>query len=259
MAKILAYLAIRLVGVPHCYFVSRQLDGRRPTAWFSRWYNMVGVLFLTSIFVIFVARSLLMEPYHIPSGAMQPTLRIGDHLFVSKYAYGYSRYAFPFSPRLFEGRILGALPQRGDVVVFRKPTDDRIDYVKRIVGLPGDRIQLVGGVLHIDGKPVARAKLRELSDEGGGAPVPVVEFRETLPNGRSYLIWERGDSETMDDTAEYRVPEGHVFVLGDNRDNSMDSRVLLDVGYVPLENLIGRLEVIFWNSREEEIPFLTGD
>ncbi len=190
---------------------------------------------------------------------MQPTLRTGDHLFVSKYAYGYSRYAFPFSPRLFEGRVLGARPQPGDVVVFRKPTDDRFDYIKRIVGLPGDRVQLIGGVLHIDGEPVVRAKVRELSDEGGGAPVPVVEYRETLPNGRSYLIWERGDSGTMDDTAKYRVPEGHVFVFGDNRDNSMDSRVLLDVGYVPLENLIGRLELIFWNSRDEEIPFLTAD
>lgn len=258
-AKILAYLTVRLVGVPHCFFVSTQLHGRRPTAWFARWYNMVGVLLVASIFVALVARPFLMEPYHIPSGAMQPTLRIGDHLFVSKFAYGYSRYSFPFSPRLFDGRVLGKLPQRGDVAVFRNPTDDRVDYIKRIVGLPGDRVQLIGGVLHINDEPVVRAKIRDLADEGGRVAGPAIEYSETLPGGRSYLIWERRGSEITDDTAEYLVPEGHVFVLGDNRDNSLDSRALNQVGYVPMENLVGRLGLVFWNSQDEKIPFLMKD
>lgn len=250
MAKALAYLAIRLVGVPHCYIVSKRPQGQSLTVWFARWYNLVGVFFVAPIFVAILARSLFMEPFNIPSGAMLPTLRVGDHLFVSKHAYGYTRHSFPFSPPLFEGRIFGTLPERGDVAVFRKPKDGRVDYIKRIVGLPGDRIQVIRGVLHINGEPVKRERT-----EGGASSF--VEYVETLPNGRRHLIREHSDNEATDNTPEYLVPEGHVFAMGDNRDNTLDSRFLDDVGYVPLENLIGRLELVFWNSQDRKIAFLT--
>ena len=251
MAEILAFLAIRLVAIPHCYLVSKRLQGRSPTAWFARCYNLVGVFVVAPIFVALMARSLYMEPFNIPSGAMLPTLRVGDHLFVSKYAYGYTRYSLPFSPPLFEGRIFGTLPERGDVAVFRKPTDDRIDYIKRIVGLPGDRIQVIGGVLHINDEPVEREKLPGRDTDG-----PFTDYIETLPNGRRHLIREHGDSELADNTSAYLVPEGHVFAMGDNRDNTLDSRFLNKVGYVPIENLIGRLELVIWNSQDRKIVFL---
>ncbi|MDJ0945086.1 MAG: signal peptidase I [Kiloniellales bacterium] len=187
-------------------------------------------------------RTFAFEPFNIPSGSMIPTLLIGDYLFVSKFSYGYTRYSFPFSPPLFEGRLLGSLPERGDVAVFRKPGEEETDYIKRIVGLPGDRIQMIRGVLHINGEPVEREKLP--AREGVGA---YTEYVETLPNGRRHLIRERSDNEVTDNTSEYLVPEGHVFAMGDNRDNSQDSRSLFEVGYVPVENLIGRAEILFFS------------
>lgn len=187
-------------------------------------------------------RTFAFEPFNIPSGSMIPTLLVGDYLFVSKFSYGYTRYSFPFSPPLFEGRLFGGLPERGDVAVFRKPGEEDTDYIKRIVGLPGDRIQMIRGVLHINGEPVKREKLRE-----GNGGASFTEYAETLPNGRTHLIRERSDSEVTDNTSEYQVPEGHVFAMGDNRDNSQDSRALYDVGYVPVENLIGRAEILFFS------------
>ncbi len=189
-------------------------------------------------------RTFAFEPFNIPSGSMIPTLLIGDYLFVSKFSYGYTRYSFPFSPPLFEGRIMGSLPERGDVAVFRKPGEEETDYIKRIVGLPGDRIQMIRGVLHINGEAVKREKVGGRGDGGFSA---FTEYLETLPSGRQHLIRERSDNEVMDNSPEYRVPDGHVFAMGDNRDNSQDSRALNEVGYVPVENLIGRAEILFFS------------
>ena len=221
---------------------------------------------VTSVFLVallllsFVVRSFLLEPFSTMSGSMLPTLQIGDHLLVSKYAYGYSRYSLPFDPPVIEGRIFGRLPERGDVAVYRKPGDEETDYIKRIVGLPGDRIRMIGGRLHINGEPVARERVGErIHERRGGGSERTTEYIETLPSGRSHRIWERGDSEFADNTPAYRVPEGHVFVMGDNRDNSLDSRALYDVGYVPVENLIGRLAFVFWNSEEGTQALGTGD
>ena len=200
-----------------------------------------------AIVIALVVRTFAFEPFNIPSGSMKPTLLVGDYLFVSKYAYGYSRYSFPWSPPLFDGRILVDEPERGDVIVFKKPSDNETDYIKRLIGLPGDRIQVLGGILHINGEPVMREKLGETTDQDTFSTRSFAVYRETLPNGRQHLIWEASDNDPLDNTNEYLVPEGHFFFMGDNRDNSRDSRVLYDVGYVPLDNLVGRAEFLFFS------------
>ena len=203
---------------------------------------------LIAVVIALGIRTFAYEPFNIPSGSMIPTLQVGDYLFVSKFSYGYTHFSFPFSPDLFEGRIMGSLPERGDVAVFRKPNQDDIDYIKRIVGLPGDRIQVIGGVLHINGSAVKREKVADrIYKRHNGGQVAVTEYLETLPNGRQHLIYEENDSEFLDNTPEFVVPQDHVFAMGDNRDNSQDSRVLHEVGFVPLENLIGRAQIIFFS------------
>lgn len=199
---------------------------------------------LYAVIIALVIRTFAYEPFSIPSGSMIPTLLVGDYLFVSKYSYGYSRFSFPFGLAPFDGRIFAGQPERGDVAVFKLPADDSTDYIKRIVGLPGDRIQVKDGILHINGEAVQREKVGE-TGTGGGAAVTI--YRETLPNGESHLIRERGDDHFFDDTRVYKVPEGHYFMMGDNRDSSQDSRALQQVGYVPFDHLVGRAEVIFFS------------
>ena len=206
-----------------------------------------------ALIIALVIRTFLFQPFNIPSGSMKNTLLVGDYLFVSKYSYGYSHYSLPFSPPLFSGRIWGAEPQRGDVVVFRLPRDDSTDYIKRVIGLPGDRIQVTHGVLSINGQPIKRERLDDVVDsEEGMPPMRVKRWRETLPNGVSYTTLDLQDDGFLDNTQEYVVPPGNFFMMGDNRDNSTDSRVLNQVGYVPYQNLIGRAQVIFFSVEEGE-------
>ncbi len=201
---------------------------------------------IQALLLALVIRSLLFQPFSIPSGSMMPTLLIGDYLFVSKYSYGYSRYSFPFSPPVFSGRIWSGDPERGDIAVFRLPSNPRIDYIKRVVGLPGDRIQMIEGVLHINGEAIERERAGTFrSQEGPEAPVEAPIFRETLPNGVSYETLDINPNSAGDNTREFLVPDGHYFMMGDNRDNSADSR--FEVGFVPLENFIGRAEMIFFS------------
>jgi signal peptidase I len=211
------------------------------------------------IAIVLVVRTFVFEPFNIPSGSMKPTLLVGDFVFVSKFSYGYSKYSFPFYNPPIKGRYFGRMPERGDVVVFRLPRDPSIDYIKRIIGLPGDRIQMIDGVLNINDQPV---KLQRIEDGFDTDPNigTVQQFIETLPNGVQHPIFKHTGHQPLDDTHVYTVPEGHVFAMGDNRDNSLDSRVPKSqdgVDFVPVENLIGRAE-IRWFSFENLDPWWYG-
>lgn len=201
----------------------------------------------TLVYAVAIAlfvRTFLYEPFNIPSGSMKPTLLVGDYLFVSKFAYGYSRYSLPFSLPVFEGRLFASLPERGDVAVFKLPSDNRTDYIKRVVGLPGDKIQVKDGVLYVNGEPVRREPAGSFVEDidGRGIAVPILE--ETLPGGRFYMTIDITRQGPLDNTRVYEVPPGHVFAMGDNRDNSLDSRYW---GFVPRENIIGKPAIIFWS------------
>jgi signal peptidase I len=219
----------------------------------------LGRTLLTYLFNVVLAlalalfiRSFLYQNFDIPASSMRPTLLAGDYVFVSKFAYGYSRFSLPFSPRLFSGRIFPAEPKLGDVVVFRSPKEAAFNYVKRVVGLPGDHIQIKQGLLFINDRPVQRERVANADDLedacGTSSQGHVKRWRETLPNGVAYETLTCFDD--LDDTNIYTVPDGHFFALGDNRDNSIDSRVPSEVGYIPFVNLVGRVSVIFF-SRED--------
>jgi signal peptidase I len=207
---------------------------------------------IEALLIALVIRTFLFQPFNIPSGSLIPTLLIGDYLFVSKYSYGYSKHSFPFSAAPITGRIWAGEPQRGDIAVFKLPKDGETDYIKRVIGLPGDRVQVLDGRLRINGQVVQKAPDGFTEDRDAfGRVARVPRFRETLPNGISYHVIEReGDRGYFDNTVEYIVPPGHYFMMGDNRDNSTDSRDLQSVGYVPLENFVGKAQIIFFSMSE---------
>lgn len=204
-----------------------------------------------AVIIALVVRTFAYEPFNIPSGSMKPTLLVGDYLFVSKFSYGYSRYSLPLSPPLISGRVMADQPERGDVIVFKLPRDNKTDYIKRMIGLPGDRIQVKQGILHINDEPVERRLVE--ADEGVdaiGRASTIKRYIETLPNGREHLIYEENDQQPYDNTPPYTVPDGHFFFMGDNRDHSLDSRAMHNVGFVPFENLVGRAEFLFFSHNE---------
>ncbi len=215
---------------------------------------------LWAVAIALVARTFVIEPFNIPSGSMMPTLLEGDYLFVSKWTYGYSRHSFPFSFPPYTGRVFESEPQRGDVIVFKYPGPTLrykgSDYIKRITGLPGDRIQVVNGILQINGEPVVRQRTDKQDRPQGfsncaGAPV---QYVETLPGGRKHDILEWGDNCDLDNTPVFTVPARHVFVMGDNRDNSQDSRAE-GSWFVPFDNIVGRAEFIFY-SHDDSVSLL---
>ncbi len=216
------------------------------------WRETVKTVVYAIVFAV-VVRTFLFEPFNIPSGSMIPTLLVGDYLFVSKYSYGYSKHSLPFSPPVFKGRLFGSAPERGDVAVFKLPRDNKTDYIKRIIGLPGDRIQVISGVLHINGKPVKRRRIGDFTGDRPGERASI-QYLETLPGGRIHKILEtQGDFARWDKTGVYSVPKGYYFAMGDNRDSSLDSRVInvdgtAPVGFVPAENLVGRAEFLFFST-----------
>jgi signal peptidase I len=228
------------------------------------WFHEIISTFVYPLLAVVAVYTLLFQPFRIPSGSMIDTLLVGDFVWVSKFSYGYSKHSVPFSPDIFEGRIWGAEPKQGDVVVFKLPRDNSTDYIKRLIGMPGDRVQVKEGVLYLNGVAAKTEFVGEIDvpvDSGSRATQRVRKYRETLPNGVShYILQERSSGARQgvdpDNTEEYVVPPGHYFMMGDNRDNSVDSRwpTADGVGFVPFENLVGRAERIFpsWDSSQAE-------
>jgi signal peptidase I len=238
-----------------------------PTARRESWWGTARFLLLLFLATL-ALRTFIVAPFNIPSGSMLPRLFIGDYLFVAKWPYGYSRYAFPWSLASFDGRILGGLPERGDVVVFRYPGPRADDLVKRVIGLAGDTIEVRGGGVILNGRPLPRQRIDDFvfavspnspcdrigerlsTGEIGDALCAIPRFRETLPDGRAYEVLDEGDSRA-DTFGPVTVPEGHVFVMGDNRDDSLDSRfptAVGGVGMLPVDNIIGRVLLTFWST-----------
>tara|TARA_Y100001958_G_C21163347_1_gene496721 strand:+ start:494 stop:1228 length:735 start_codon:yes stop_codon:yes gene_type:complete len=207
----------------------------------------ITTLFYALIIAI-VIRSFLVQPFYIPSSSMEPNLLVGDRLFVTKYSYGFSKHSFPFSPPILKGRLLFNSPQRGDVVVFKTPSDNRTDYIKRLIGLPGDRIQFVDTNLYINNSEVMKSRTSKNDLIFCGSKiVKVFTFEETLPNKKKYTsVYSKDFPYANSDP--FIVPENHYFFLGDNRDCSKDSRFLTSVGYVHKDNLVGKAQFIFFSS-----------
>ena len=221
----------------------------KPRQQSNAWVENIKTIVYAGLIAVGV-RTVAFEPFNIPSGSMIPTLLVGAYLFVSKFSYGYSNFSLPFSPPLFSGRLFGSLPKRGDVAVFKYPRDTSIDYIKRIIGLPGDHIQVRGGQLYVNGTLCPRVPEGNYVSEGSDTPM----YQETLPNGVKHDILKERDDGWANNTQEYVVPPGHVFAMGDNRDNSADSRFMDQVGFVPIENLVGRAEILFF-SFDAEYPW----
>ncbi len=205
-----------------------------------------------AILIAFFIRTFILQPFTIPSGSMLPNLLVGDYLFVSKYSYGYSRYSLPFSPNIIKDRVFARLPERGDVVVFRLPNDTDVDYIKRVIGLPGDKIQIKNGLIYINDQQVSMTNYTD------NYKYFTQYNKNTLKNeildGKSHVVLDLEIGSLGDNTGIYRIPNNHYFMMGDNRDNSLDSRFIDQVGYVPFENFVGRAEFLFFSS-DKSVPF----
>ena len=207
----------------------------------------IKTLFYALVIAVII-RSLLIQPFYIPSSSMEPNLLVGDRLFVSKYSYGYSKHSFPFSPSIFNGRIFQSDPKRGDVVVFKTPADNRTDYIKRLIGLPGDEIQFIDGEIYINNNQLLKTYIKSINTVFcGNDEIEVNFFNEKLPNGKIYKT-AYGMNNTFQNSDKFLVPEKHFFFLGDNRDCSKDSRFLTAVGYVHQDNLVGKAQFLFFSS-----------
>ena len=209
-----------------------------------------------ALIIALIIRSFLFQPFYIPSSSMVPNLLIGDRLFVSKYSYGYSRHSLPFSPKIYNKRIFAKRPKVGDIIVFKTPADNRTDYIKRLMGLPGDAIQIINGDLYLNDLKITKRKIEDsLNIKCGDEILNANFYEEILPNGTKYVAVYRKDG-TMLNTDRFVVPENHYFFMGDNRDCSKDSRFLSSVGYVNFNNLVGKGQIIFFSNSIEEGSFL---
>ena len=209
-----------------------------------------------ALIIALIIRSFLFQPFYIPSSSMEPNLLIGDRLFVSKYSYGYSRHSLPFSPKIYNKRIFAKRPKVGDIIVFKTPADNRTDYIKRLIGLPGDAVQIINGDLYLNDLKITKRKIEDsLNIKCGDEILNANFYEEILPNGTKYVAVYRKDG-TMLNTDRFVVPENHYFFMGDNRDCSKDSRFLSSVGYVNFNNLVGKGQIIFFSNSIEEGSFL---
>ncbi len=208
-----------------------------------------------ALVIAIIIRSFLFQPFYIPSSSMEPNLLVGDRLFVSKFSYGYSRHSLPFSPKIFNERIFVQKPEVGDIIVFKTPADNRTDYVKRLIGKPGDIIQFKDKNLYINNKKIVKESIKKLSKIYCGDELVDVEFyKETLANNKSYVAVYRKEG-TLLNTDKFVVPDNHFFFMGDNRDCSKDSRFLSSVGYVNFNNLVGKAQIIFFSSDKKKGSF----
>ena len=215
----------------------------------------IKVIFYALLIAIII-RSILFQPFYIPSSSMEPNLLVGDRLFVSKYSYGYSRHSLPFSPNILKNRIFKKYPKQGDIIVFKTPADNRTDYIKRLIGMPGDEVQIVNGDLYINNIRNKKQLLKKDIDINCGDEIIKTDFyKEILPNGREYIAVYRIEG-SMANTDKFIVPDNHYFFMGDNRDCSKDSRFLSSVGYVNFNNLVGKAQIIFFSNDKEEGSFL---
>ena len=206
---------------------------------------------LYALIIALIIRSFLFQPFYIPSSSMEPNLLVGDRLFVSKYSYGYSRHSFPFSPKIFKDRIFSNNPEIGDVIVFKTPADNRTDYIKRLIGLPGDKIQIIDNNLFINDNKIKKRRIKNLFEiTCGGINIEVDFYEETLPNGTKHITVYKKE-RINNNTDVYIVPENHYFFMGDNRDCSKDSRYLSSVGYVNYNNLVGKAQIIFFSNNKK--------
>jgi len=207
----------------------------------------IKTIFYAIIIAIFI-RSIFFQPFYIPSSSMEPNLLVGDRLFVSKYSYGFSKHSFPFSPNLFKGRILFSEPERGDVVVFKTPADNRTDYIKRLIAIPGDTIQFINADIYLNDNQILKTKSKKHSKVNcGQISLEINAFEEKLPNSKTYIaVYDKNNTYSNSD--KFTVPKDHYFFLGDNRDCSKDSRYLTSVGYVHKDNLVGKARIIFFSS-----------
>ena len=209
-----------------------------------------------ALILALIIRSFLFQPFYIPSSSMEPNLLVGDRLFVAKYEYGYSRHSFPFSPKFTDKRFVAKNPSRGDVIVFKTPADNRTDYIKRLIGLPGDTIQMRDGEIFLNNKKIKRRSIKITKEINcGKESINVNAFEEILPNGKKYIAVYRDDG-TMINTDVFVVPDDHYFFMGDNRDCSKDSRFLSSVGYVHFNNLVGKAQLIFFSNNKNKGSFL---
>ena len=209
-----------------------------------------------ALIIAIIIRSLIIQPFYIPSSSMEPTLLIGDRIFVSKYSYGFSKHSFPFSPNFSDNRFFSKKPEQGDLVVFKTPADNRTDYIKRLIGLPGDEIQFVEGDILINEKKILRKEIKiSQAIRCGNYNLETKIFIETLPNGVKYMA-AYNKNGTLQNTKKFKVPQGHYFLMGDNRDCSKDSRFLDDVGYVKNLNLVGKAKIIFFSNDTKKSSLL---
>jgi len=209
-----------------------------------------------ALIIAIIIRSLIIQPFYIPSSSMEPTLLIGDRIFVSKYSYGFSKHSFPFSPNFSDNRFFSKKPEQGDLVVFKTPADNRTDYIKRLIGLPGDEIQFVEGDILINKKKILRKETKiSQAIRCGSYNLETKIFIETLPNGVKYMA-AYNKNGTLQNTKKFKVPQDHYFLMGDNRDCSKDSRFLDDVGYVKNLNLVGKAKIIFFSNDTKKSSLL---
>lgn len=242
-AVAIAVVCFHLLGCIHGYLLARRGTADWQYRWFSRWYNIFLFFWLLPIVVALFIRSFVAQPFTIPSGSMMPTLMPGDYAFVTKFNYGYGRYSFPYRANWIPLKMFGAKPERGDVVIFAYPPAPEVDYVKRVIGLPGEHVQMKGGIPFINGQAVPRDAEGTITSTYSMEPGVLPVFGEVLDNGARYRTLDLSPNSRGDNTGEYIVPEGHYFVMGDNRDNSNDSR--FDVGFVPEANIYGKFWLLF--------------